>query len=145
MNWYHLLSFILYSVTFLIFQGLACLTIYTGRLADVNVGVVSILWRMNVLMMAFADYFINGQKLKIYHIIGMISILASCICIGFSKEADNIGKPAINTKFLPMWIPIVVGIAAPLFMTINTLMVKQMTKERVGFKTSRVTFNAIIA
>jgi drug/metabolite transporter (DMT)-like permease len=37
-------------------------------------------------MMAIADYFINGQKLKAYHVIGMVFIFACCVCIGLSKE-----------------------------------------------------------
>ena len=71
------------------------LSIHFGLLANVNVGVISILWRMNVLMMAFADYFINGQKLKIYHKIGMVSILACAICIGLSKKVGQDPDPAL--------------------------------------------------
>jgi drug/metabolite transporter (DMT)-like permease len=144
MNYYHLFCFVLYSFTFFLFSGLACLTIYTGQLAGINVGVISILWRMNVLMMAIADYFINGQKLKLYHGIGMVSVLASVVCIGFSKNVNTV-DPGLKIKLLPMWVPIVIGIASPFFMTVNTLMVKHMTKERIGFNASRVTFNALIA
>ena len=74
----------------------------------------------------------------------MISILLCCICIGLSKEGVEV-DPELQDKLLPMWIPLLFGIAAPAFMTINTLMVKHMTKESTGFKTSRVTFNALIA
>ena len=79
---------------------------------------------MNVLMMAISDYFINDQKLKLYHVIGMISIFLCCVCIGLSKEVGDVDP---TLKFLPMWIPLLFGIAAPAFMTINTLMVKHMT------------------
>lgn len=37
-------------------------------------------------MMAIADYYIHGERLESYHYIGMVSILACCVCISLSKS-----------------------------------------------------------
>ena len=106
-----------------------------------NVGILTILWRMNVFMMALADYFINGQHLKYFHIIGLFSIMVCTVCIALTK-----GTPSkLQQHLLPIWIPITFGILAPAFMTINGMQIKHLTKDHIGFETTKVTLSALIA
>ena len=61
---------------------------YFSHMADVNVGIITTLWSVQPLIAAFFDYFINGEKLTCYHIIGIILMTGSALMISFSKAAD---------------------------------------------------------
>ena len=61
---------------------------YYSHMADVNVGIITTLWSIQPLAAAALDYLINNEKFTIYHLVGIIMVIASGLCISFSKQAD---------------------------------------------------------
>lgn len=70
---------------------------YYSHMANVNVGIITTLWSIQPLAAALLDYFINNEKLTVYHLIGIIMVIASGLFISFSKVADpdfdSLGHP----------------------------------------------------
>ena len=58
---------------------------WLADLAQVNVGVITVIWCVHPLFIAIADYFIFGTKLKYFHIIGMTLIVTGTILITLQK------------------------------------------------------------
>ena len=56
----NLLGFIVYCLNYFMIQNLAFLTMYFAAKAKINVGVITTIWSINPLFMAFADYMIYG-------------------------------------------------------------------------------------
>ena len=122
---------------------MAFLTMYFANSAGVNVGVITTIWSLNPLFMAIADYIFNNQKLHYYHIIGLISITLCCIVISLSGVVGV--APAtqeVKVYDTPMWIPVLFGIATPMFFTTNGLLTKHLTSERIGFNASTISFTS---
>ena len=60
MNYRNLLGFIAYCCVYLCIQNMAMLTMFTAKLAGVNVGVIITIWSINPLFMALLDYLFFG-------------------------------------------------------------------------------------
>ena len=67
--------------------------------------------------------------MKYYHIIGLVGIVACTVCIGLNKPTPT----KVHEEFVPMWIPVLLAILAPAFMTVNAMLIKHLTIERIGF------------
>ena len=150
MNYRNLLGFIAYCCVYLCIQNMAMLTMFTAKLAGVNVGVIITIWSINPLFMALLDYLFFGQKLKYYHVIGTISIVICTIVISLSgvvlgsgeEEAEvavAVVEPAIAT-----WIPALFGVCTPIFFSINGVLTKSLTKESIGFDATNISFTAYL-
>lgn len=65
------------AFTFIIFlnQNLINMTIWTAGLANVNAGVVTVIWSAMPIFNAIADYLLFKGKLERHHWIGMIMII----------------------------------------------------------------------
>lgn len=50
-------------------------------LAEVNVGLITIIWSINPLYMAAADYYLFGTNLKCYHLVGTALIVCCTILL----------------------------------------------------------------
>lgn len=57
------------------------LTMYFATKAGINVGVVTVIWSVNPLLMALADKIVYQTKLKYYHYIGLLAIMLCTVCI----------------------------------------------------------------
>jgi drug/metabolite transporter (DMT)-like permease len=60
------------------------LTIFTAGLAEVNTGVITVIWNLSPLFMAIGDYFILDQRLTRMQIYGMILMIICTVLIGVS-------------------------------------------------------------
>lgn len=49
--------------------------------ADINLGISTIIWRVNVFVLALADFIFYGQKLKYFHIVGLVFITICTILV----------------------------------------------------------------
>ena len=127
---------------------------YYSHMADVNVGIITTLWSVQPLAAAFLDYLIYGERLTIYHLIGIIMVIVSALLISFSKFADansdadvNIAIPNLadikieiyDEKF-PKWIAVLFGILTPCFFVASALFIKHLTSPKVGFDAITVSF-----
>ena len=60
------------------------MTMYYAYLADLNKGVVSVIWGLNPLFIALFDFFLYKQKFAWRHLFGAISLIFCTIAIGIS-------------------------------------------------------------
>ena len=59
---------------------------YFATEAGMNVGVVTVIWSVNPLLMAFADRVIYKTYLKYYHYIGLLSIMVCTVIIALGGD-----------------------------------------------------------
>ena len=78
---YNLFGFIVFSCLYFAIQNMAFLTMWFAALAKVNVGVITVIWAINPLYMAAADYFLFKTNLKCFHLVGTILIVACTILL----------------------------------------------------------------
>ena len=57
---------------------------YYAYLADLNKGVVSVIWGLNPLFIALFDFILYKQKFAKRHLFGAISLILCSIAIGIS-------------------------------------------------------------
>ena len=60
---------------------MAFLTMWFADLAKVNVGLITVIWSINPLYMAAADYFLFKTNLKCFHLVGTVLIVACTILL----------------------------------------------------------------
>jgi len=116
--------------------------------AGINVGVITVIWSVNPLLMALADRIIYKTKLKYYHYIGLISILICTVIIavygsGKSPKAEikSIELYEIKEK-CPAWIPVLFGLVTPCMFTTNGMFTKKVVSPEVGFNASDISFSS---
>ena len=140
----HLLGFVCFSLCYFCIQNLAFLTMYFANRANINVGLITTIWSVNPLFLAFMDSLIFGQKLQYFHHIGMIAIVICTIALSLS----GVISPKTETaevdlsNLLPTWIPVLFGIITPMAFTANGMIIKSLTSERMGFNPSNLSFGA---
>lgn len=122
---------------------------YFANTAGVNVGVITTIWSVNPLFMAVADYLIYGQRLQYFHIIGLIAIVACTICISLSSVVGAQPAPLQANMVAdhlkdPIWIPIVFGILTPVTFTVNGILTKHLTGDKMKFNPSTISFSAYL-
>lgn len=88
-NLFNLLGFIIFCLMYFLFQNSAYLTMWFSERAKINVGVMTCIWNISPLFMAFMDFFIFNEKLKYYHIVGMAALILSCFSISVSSGQYN--------------------------------------------------------
>jgi drug/metabolite transporter (DMT)-like permease len=121
---------------------------YFATEAGLNVGVVTVIWSVNPLLMAFADRVIYKTYLKYYHYIGLMSIMICTIiiAIGGSDKApvanNNVIKLTGIKEKCPAWIPVLFGIVTPCVFCTNGMFTKKLVSPSVGFNASDASFSA---
>lgn len=90
------LSFVLFSVLAFLNQNLNNLTVWTARLAEVNPGVVTVIWSATPIFQAIIDKLFFYESLKYNHWIGMIMIIICSVLLGLQNQIyDAIYGPRI--------------------------------------------------
>ena len=59
----NLLGFLVFCMVYFLIQSMAFLTMWFANLAQINVGLITVIWSINPLYMAAADYFLFKTKL----------------------------------------------------------------------------------
>jgi drug/metabolite transporter (DMT)-like permease len=120
--------------------------IFAGK-AHINVGIIVTIWSVNPMFVAVADYFVNGQKLQYFHILGMSSMVVCSVLISLNsivnktEVADTSDTALDEAPTVPVWVPILFGLLTPVCFTTNGLLTKHLTNT-VGFNPSRLCFNS---
>ena len=83
--------------------------IYYAIRANVNTGIVTIIWRGSIFVTALFDYIIYGQRLKYYHFIGLFACVGCTVLTGVSKMVYNDDEQVLVYKPIPVWIPILIS------------------------------------
>ena len=76
----NLLGYIGYTLFGLVMNICIPLNIYFAEEAGINVGLVTIIWRVSVFIGALLDYIYFKTKLKYYHFLGLI-LMVVCVVI----------------------------------------------------------------
>jgi drug/metabolite transporter (DMT)-like permease len=122
------------------------LTIYFATAANVNVGVITTIWSVDPINMAIVDYYLFGQKLKYFHVIGVSSIFVCSLLISLSGylEGDKPAETIESEAYAPTWIPVLFGILAPISFTTFQTYCKHLTSPRLNFKSDQLTFSSYL-
>jgi len=91
------------------------------------------------LIIGFLDFLINGQKLKIYHMIGVASLVISACSISLAQLGED---EEVRQSVVPAWIPVLYAILTPVMFSIQGLFIKHLTTPKMGFDASCITFGA---
>ena len=76
-------------------------------------------------MMAIGDLLVFGQKLKIHHIIGIISVVVCGSLISLSQnKGDQISY--LDEAILPVWVAVLISALAGCFFTVHSLFMKHL-------------------
>lgn len=86
----NLLAYICFCLIFSINQIFAFLTMYYSQLAHLNKGVVSVIWGLNPLFIAFIDYLFYKQDISIKHYFGLTALVFSSVAIVLSTKVQPI-------------------------------------------------------
>ena len=109
------------------------MTMYFSHMSHINVGIITTLWSVQPLFCAILDYFLNGEKIRIYHIFGIVFIVCSGVCISLSGIPSEThygyyySNHVLYDHEYPKWIAVMFGILTPLWMIANSLFVKHLT------------------
>lgn len=57
---------------------------WTALLADMNVGIITVLWSITPLMVACGEYFLYRHALKCNYLIGMALMVLSAVVLSFN-------------------------------------------------------------
>jgi drug/metabolite transporter (DMT)-like permease len=97
-------------------------SLFSAVYANINTGVITIIWRSSVFMAAFADYILFGTQLKYYHWIGLVLCVTCTVLIGLSKVVSPEVKAANDVVALfPAWVPILLALMMAIMLTTNTM------------------------
>jgi threonine/homoserine efflux transporter RhtA len=87
---YHLLAYICFCLIYLLNQILPFTTLYFAFLADLNKGVVSVIWGLNPLFIAIIDAVIFKSTLSYRHLFAFLTLIICTLSIGFSKQIEPV-------------------------------------------------------
>lgn len=86
----NLLRFTIQCCFFFGIQASIFLTMYYCHLANVNVGIITTIWSIQPMIAGLFDYLIYGEKLNRYHLIGMVFIIVSALCISLASSGRSL-------------------------------------------------------
>lgn len=112
------------------------LTIYYAVAANLNPGVVTVIWNMCPFMVAFADYLMFGVVLHWHHLAGMICMAIGTILLSLIKLLDkNFAESVtqVGTELVPTYVPVLFGVITPIFFTISGMLTKKLVTGRMQF------------
>ena len=87
--WKNVLSLVTFVCVHLSCHQLAYLSVWAAYQSKTNPGIICVIWLINPIMMSIGDLILFGQKLKLYHIIGIISIVVCGSIISLSKNVET--------------------------------------------------------
>ena len=128
----NLLRFSIQCVIFLLVNCSIFLTMYYAHLANVNVGVITTIWAVQPLAGALMDKLLNDEPLHISHLVGIILVIISSLCISF-KPAEVVISITESIIDFPKWPAILLGFLTPCFFLTSALFNKHLTQPSVGF------------
>ena len=133
------LGFVGFCLSYLLVQIMAFVTMWFANLANVNPGIITVIWALGPLYTALADRWLFHQKLQSYHYVGMVLIITCAILIALSPIISPPEVPVVVGEFgelkpvvtaLGSWAPVLMAVFTPVAFAINGMMVKHMTGVR---------------
>ena len=124
------------------------MTLYYAFLANLNKGVVTVIWGLNPLFLSVIDYVVYRSPLGPRHIFVFISLILCGFFIAFSRAIeltlygeynfDTVGQALESTaQIRPAYIPVMFAIITPVGFSINAFLIKHLYND-LGFDPKRV-------
>mmetsp|Transcript_10352 Transcript_10352/g.11809 ORF Transcript_10352/g.11809 Transcript_10352/m.11809 type:complete len:161 (+) Transcript_10352:206-688(+) len=118
--WPNVIGIIWYLI--IVFIGGTCV-VYTFQFCiygNINQGIITSLFGLSSIFSAIMAYFLFGDKLKIYHVAGMILMLMCVVGLGLGSTKNIIERPDFtedinNNPLLYALLAVALGLACPLF------------------------------
>ena len=122
-------------------------------MANINAGVITVIWSVTPLFVALADYFMFQQSLTYNYIIGMVLMMASAVLLSLNSLifAPN-GGQLHKVQIIPSWIAVVIAFMNCFVFTARIILYKRLTAKEYGinfvcfslFSSSFLVFNTLI-
>ena len=80
----NVLGFVAFCFNYFLIQNMAFLTMWFASLADVNVGVITVIWSVNPLFMAIMDRIVYKEGMECYHLAGTLAIVACTVVLSLA-------------------------------------------------------------
>lgn len=138
----NLCGYIFYCFNYIGTQIAIFVTIWFANLAKLNIGVVLVIWAITPLMVAFLDFVIFRQRLFLYHLIGMLLMVACAVLLGLksyltvqyqemTKADGELFTPKEDAVF-PSWMPVISAIITTLFFSSRGVLIRRLSDEKYG-------------
>jgi drug/metabolite transporter (DMT)-like permease len=101
-NYYYIVAVIIDSVAAFVSGILIIFTFRYALLSGLNQGVMTSMFSLTSIYVALISYWLWDEKLHIFHLYGMIFLVACALLISFSKEAVSI-TDIESDDISPLW------------------------------------------
>ena len=131
----NLFRIIIYMCIYFCVQNIIIFTFYFSMRADINAGLISSIWSVTPFVFCLMDYIFFGVKLQTHHYIGVsctavCTVLLSLTNVFYPPEND---PHKVSVATVQPVVPVLFGLATPIFFTSFGLFHKHCTSERIGF------------
>ena len=109
---------------------MAFVTMWFANLAEVNPGIITVIWALGPLYSGLADRIFYKTELKAFHWIGMVMIILCAILIALSGVLvqEPIDEDAVvEVAVLGSWAPVIMAALTPICFAASAIIVKHMT------------------
>lgn len=86
------MGYIMFCIMYFLIQNMAFVSMWFAHMAQVNVGVITVIWSVHPLFVATADFFIFGQTLKYFHFVGMFVMFSIATPFVFTLNSILVRK-----------------------------------------------------
>ena len=80
----NLIGFLGFQLNSLLVMNCSWITIWFALMANINAGVITVIWSVTPLGVAIAEYFIFGQRLKRNYQVGMALIIICVVALSLN-------------------------------------------------------------
>ena len=91
-------AFLLYCFLFFLIQNLAVVTLYFAERAEINSGTITTIWNAGPLFTSIMDLIMFNQKMKYYHIIGMVPLVLCSVVLSLQDLIYPKEEGFVNAK-----------------------------------------------
>lgn len=124
---------------------------WMAHLAEMNVGIITVLWSITPLMVSIGEYFIYKHALKFNYLIGMLLMVLSAVVLSFNTLLNNsknngTGQKGEHVAALSSYVPVLFALITPLCFTSRVLLIRKMTNKQFGvcFNTTTLTMTVFL-
>ena len=103
---------------------MAILSIWAAGQANVNPGIICVMWLVNPVLMSLGDLILFKQKLKVFHFVGIMFIIICGLLISLGKTDENL--EVSEQANLPVWAAVLISSLTGFYFTAYSLFTKHL-------------------
>lgn len=134
----NVLGFVVFSCFTFLNQNFNNLTVWTSGLAKINPGVVTVIFSATPICQALIDFCYFGERLKYNHWIGMLMMVTCSVLLAVqpiimkAMYPENKELVVEEDEALPAWIPVLIGVIAPICFTATNIVTRWISQKKYG-------------